>query len=117
MNSQVTEFNDYRSRMNERLLDGGSTMLKRIFSLDKQAYQEGELNVATKELLGLVASAVLRCDDCVKYHLENCFKEKLSKTAVMEALEIATLVGGTIVIPHLRRAYEFWEALESNSKR
>lgn len=116
MNSQVTEFNDYRIRMNERLLDGGSNMLKRIFSFDKQAYQEGELNVATKELLGLVASAVLRCDDCVKYHLENCFKEKLSKTAVVEAHEIATLVGGTIVIPHLRKAYEFWEALESNTK-
>ena len=116
MSNPVTEFNDYRSRMNERLLDDGSTLLKRIFSLDNQAYQKGKLNVATKELLGLVASAVLRCDDCVKYHLENCYKEQLSKTAVMEALEIATLVGGTIVIPHLRRAFEYWEALESNSK-
>ena len=117
MSNPVTEFNDYRSRMNERLLDDGSTLLKRIFSLYNQAYQKGELNVATKELLGLVASAVLRCDDCVKYHLENCHKEQLSKTAVMEALEIATLVGGTIVIPHLRRAFEYWEALESNSKQ
>ena len=116
MNSQVTEFNDYRSRMNERLLDDSSKMLKRIFSLDKQAFQKGELDVATKELLGLVASTVLRCDDCIKYHLENCYKENLSKTTVMETLEIATLVGGTIVIPHLRRAYEYWEALESNSK-
>jgi AhpD family alkylhydroperoxidase len=91
-------------------------MLKRIFSLDKQTFQKGELDVATKELLGLVASTVLRCDDCIKYHLENCYKENLSKTTVMETLEIATLVGGTIVIPHLRRAYEYWEALESNSK-
>jgi AhpD family alkylhydroperoxidase len=98
-------------------LDDGSTLLKRIFSLDNQAYQKGKLNVATKELLGLVASAVLRCDDCVKYHLENCYKEQLSKTTVIEALEIATLVGGTIVIPHLRRAFEYWEALESNSKK
>lgn len=117
MSNPVKEFNDYRSRMNERLLDDSSKMLKRIFSLDKQAFQKGELDVATKELLGLVASTVLRCDDCIKYHLENCYKENLSKTTVMETLEIATLVGGTIVIPHLRRAYEFWEALESNSKR
>ena len=116
MSNPVNEFNDYRSRMNDRLLKDSSKMLKRIFSLDKQAFQKGELDVATKELLGLVASTVLRCDDCIKYHLENCYKEKLSKTAVMETLEIATLVGGTIVIPHLRRAYEYWEALESNSK-
>ncbi len=116
MSNPVKEFNDYRSRMNERLLDDSSKMLKRIFSLDKQAFQKGELDVATKELLGLVASTVLRCDDCIKYHLENCYKENLSKIAVMETLEIATLVGGTIVIPHLRRAYEYWEALESNSK-
>jgi len=116
MSNPVKKFNDYRSRMNERLLDDSSKMLKRIFSLDKQAFQKGELDVATKELLGLVASTVLRCDDCIKYHLENCYKENLSKTTVMETLEIATLVGGTIVIPHLRRAYEYWEALESNSK-
>jgi len=116
MSNPVKEFNDYRSRMNERLLDDSSKMLKRIFSLDKQAFQKGELDVATKELLGLVASTVLRCDDCIMYHLENCYKENLSKTTVMETLEIATLVGGTIVIPHLRRAYEYWEALESNSK-
>ena len=116
MSNPVKEFNDYRSRMNERLLDDSSKMLKRIFSLDKQAFQKGELDVATKELLGLVASTVLRCDDCIKYHLENFYKENLSKTTVMETLEIATLVGGTIVIPHLRRAYEYWEALESNSK-
>ena len=73
------------------------------------------LDVATKELLGLVASMVLRCDDCVKYHLENCHKEQLSKNQVMEALEIATVVGGSIVIPHLRRAYEYWEALETET--
>ena len=74
---------------------------------------EGALPVKTKELLGLVASTVLRCDDCVKYHLENCYKEGISKEEMMEAMGIATLVGGTIVIPHLRRAYEFWEALET----
>jgi AhpD family alkylhydroperoxidase len=115
MANPVAEFNDYRSEMNERLLSNASTTLKRIYSLDNQAYQEGTLDRPTKELLGLVASAVLRCDDCIKYHLVRCFEERYSKTQVMEALEIATLVGGTIVIPHLRRAYEFWEALESNT--
>jgi AhpD family alkylhydroperoxidase len=116
MSDLVTEFNDYRRRMNERLMRNSSKTLKRIFSLDNQAYDQGELDVGTKELLGLVASAVLRCDDCVKYHLENCHNEKLSKKAVMEALDIATLVGGTIVIPHLRRAYEYWELLETKNR-
>ena len=116
MSNPISEFNDYRSRMNKQLLEGGSNTLKRIFSLDKQAFQEGALDVATKELLGLVASTVLRCDDCVKYHLEKYYQEKLSKKVIMEALEIATLVGGTIIIPHLRRAYEYWETLESTKK-
>ncbi|RZJ34674.1 MAG: carboxymuconolactone decarboxylase family protein [Flavobacterium sp.] len=111
----VSEFNDYRSRMNEKLLGDNNKIIKRIFNLDTNAYAAGALDVKTKELLGLVASAVLRCDDCVKYHLETCHKEGLSKEEVMEALSIATLVGGTIVIPHLRRAYEFWEALENHS--
>ncbi len=116
MSDAVTNFNEYRSRMNDKLLDGASTTLKRIFSLDNQAYKAGSLDLATKELLGLVASMVLRCDDCVKYHLENCQKEKLTKNQVMEALEIATVVGGSIVIPHLRRAYEYWEILEKQTK-
>ena len=72
-------------------------------------------DIKTKELLGLVASAVLRCDDCIKYHLETAYKNGVNRTEMMEAMSIATLVGGTIVIPHLRRAYEFWEALEDNS--
>jgi AhpD family alkylhydroperoxidase len=117
MSNPITEFNDYRSLMNEHLLEGGSKTLKRIFSLDNHAFKEGSLDVATKELLGLVASTVLRCYDCVKYHLEKCYQEKLSKEAIMEAHEIATLVGGTIVIPHLRRSYEYWEALESNTNQ
>ncbi len=113
MSNPVTEFNEYRSRMNERLLADDNKVIKRIFNLDTNAYAPGALDVKTKELLGLVASAVLRCDDCIKYHLETCYKEGLNRAQVMEALSIATLVGGTIVIPHLRRAYEFWEALES----
>ena len=112
----VEEFNDYRSKMNEKLLGDNNKIIKRIFNLDTNAYMEGALDVKTKELLGLVASAGLRCDDCIKYHLETGYKEGLTKEQVMEALGIATLVGGTIVIPHLRRAYEFWEALENQHK-
>ncbi|PTX61424.1 AhpD family alkylhydroperoxidase [Kordia periserrulae] len=115
MSNQVEEFNAYRAKMNEKILADNNKVIKRIFNLDTNAYMEGTLDVKTKELLGLVASAVLRCDDCIKYHLETSYKEGISKEQVMEALSIATLVGGTIVIPHLRRAYEFWEALEAES--
>ena len=107
MSDILTEFNDYRSKMNEKLLADNNKIVKRIFNLDTNAYAEGALDVKTKELLGLVASTVLRCDDCVKYHLETSYKLGISKEEMMEALGIATLVGGTIVIPHLRRAYEF----------
>ncbi len=113
MTNQVKDFNDYRAKMNDKILGDNNKIIKRIFNLDTNAFSEGALDVKTKELLGLVASAVLRCDDCVKYHLESSYKEGLSKAQVMEALSIATLVGGTIVIPHLRRAYEYWDALET----
>ena len=109
----VDDFNDYRSKMNDKILSGDNKVIKRIFNLDTNAFKEGHLDVKTKELIGLVASAVMRCDDCVKYHLEGCMKAGLSKEQVMESLSIATLVGGTIVIPHLRRAYEYWELLEN----
>ncbi|MEZ4795968.1 MAG: carboxymuconolactone decarboxylase family protein [Flavobacteriaceae bacterium] len=112
MTNIVEEFNDYRAKMNDKILADNNKIIKRIFNLDTNAYQAGALDVKTKELLGLVASAVLRCDDCIKYHLETSYKEGLKKEEVVEALSIATLVGGTIVIPHLRRAYEFWDALE-----
>lgn len=110
----VKEFNEYRDRMNDKILEDNNKIVKRIFNLDTNAFQAGALDVRTKELLGLVASTVLRCDDCVKYHLETCHKEGLNKEEVVEALSIATLIGGTIVIPHLRRAYEYWDALETN---
>ena len=113
----VKEFNDYRSKMNEKLLADNNKDIKRIFNVDTNAYMEGALDVKTKELLGLVASAVLRCDDCIKYHLETAYKNGVNKEEMMEAMGIATLVGGTIVIPHLRRAYEFWEALEEQSSK
>lgn len=114
MSDLVNEFNAYRTKMNDRILADNNKIIKRIFNLDTNAYTEGSLDVKTKELLGLVASTVLRCDDCIKYHLETCYKQGLKKEEVSEALGIATLVGGTIVIPHLRRAYEFWEALEAS---
>lgn len=112
MSNQVDEFNAYRAKMNDKLLADNNKIIKRIFNLDTNAYAPGVLDVKTKELLGLVASTVLRCDDCVKYHLESSHKEGVTKEEIMETLGIATLVGGTIVIPHLRRAYEYWEALE-----
>jgi len=117
MSDIVKEFNDYRAKMNEKLLADNNKIVKRIFNLDTNAYAEGALDVKTKELLGLVASTVLRCDDCIKYHLETSHKEGINKEEMMEAMGIATLVGGTIVIPHLRRAYEFWEALEENQNK
>lgn len=117
MTNKVEEFNSYRERMNEKILGDNNKIIKRIFNLDTNAFAAGALDVKTKELLGLVASTVLRCDDCVKYHLETSYDHGLKKEEVMEALSIATLVGGTIVIPHLRRAYEYWEELESSSEK
>lgn len=113
MPNKVEEFNAYRAKMNDKLLAENNKLIKRIFNLDTNAFMEGALDVKTKELIGLVASAVLRCDDCVKYHLESSKQVGASKQEVMETLGIATLVGGTIVIPHLRRAYEYWEDLEA----
>ena len=115
MSDTLKEFNAYREKMNDKLLgDNNNKIMKRIFNLDTNAFKAGALDQKTKELLGLTASAVLRCDDCIKYHLQTSYKLGLTKEEVMEALSIATLVGGTIVIPHLRKAYEFWELLESS---
>ena len=113
MSNPVKEFNAYREKMNAQILSDNNTVIKRIFNLDTNAFKKGALDATTKELLGLVASAVLRCDDCIQYHLEKCHKEGLSREQIVEALSIATLIGGTIMIPHLRRAYEFLEALEA----
>nr|WP_299174353.1 carboxymuconolactone decarboxylase family protein [uncultured Allomuricauda sp.] len=114
MPNKVEEFNTYRAKMNDKLLAENNKLIKRIFNLDTNAFMEGALDIKTKELLGLVASAVMRCDDCVKYHLESSKEQGATKEQVMETLSIATLIGGTIVIPHLRRAFEYWEALEEN---
>ncbi|MCB0451803.1 MAG: carboxymuconolactone decarboxylase family protein [Aequorivita sp.] len=109
----VEEFNAYRKKMNEKMLDDNNKIIKRIFNLDTNAYMEGVLPKKTKELLGLGNSLVLRCDDCVRYHLEECHKLGLTKEEVVEGMSISLLIGGTIVIPHLRRAFEYWEALEA----
>lgn len=109
----VEDFNNYRSRMNSKILASDSLIIKRIFNLDTNAYAKGDLDVRTKELIGLTCSLVLRCDDCVRYHLGKCKEAGLKTEEVNEAMGVATLVGGTIVIPHLRRAFEFWEELQN----
>lgn len=111
MGNLIEEFQAYRSKMNEKILDADNKVMKRIYSVDTLAYQEGALSVKTKEMLGLVSSMVLRCDDCIKYHLEKCFEQGTTTEEVFEVFSIANLVGGTIVIPHTRRAVEYWEAL------
>ena len=112
MSQLVNEFNDYRERMNKKLLDDDNLLIKRIYSLDSQAYTDGALPSKTKELLGLVSSLVLRCNDCVKYHIGKSKELGVTKAEFMETLSIGILVGGTIVIPHARVAVEYWEALE-----
>ena len=109
----VNEFNSYRERMNKRLMKEENKVMKRILNLDTNAFMEGALPVKTKELMGLVSSMVLRCDDCVKYHLSQCYKVGVNSKELMETLSIANLIGGTIVIPHLRRAVEFWDELQA----
>jgi AhpD family alkylhydroperoxidase len=114
--SIVNEFNDYRAKMNDRILSEDNKVLKRFWSLDGAAYQEGALPVKTKELLGLVASMVLRCDDCIKYHVGKCFDLGVTTDELFEVFGIANLVGGSICIPHTRRAVEYWDALHDQSE-
>jgi AhpD family alkylhydroperoxidase len=107
----VKEFNDYRTRMNEVILSKDNLVIKRLWNLDTNTYAEGALDVKTKELLGLVASMVLRCDDCIKYHLGKAHELKVTTEEMYEVFAVANIVGGTIVVPHTRRAAEYWEAL------
>jgi len=113
--SLVTEFNDYRSRMNEKIMAADNKVIKRFFNLDTNTYQAGALDVKTKEIVGLACSMVLRCDDCIKYHLGKCHEEGLTDAEVYEVFAIANLIGGSIVIPHFRRAVEYWEALKEET--
>lgn len=112
MSKQVEEFRQYRAKMNERILAQDNLVLKRLFNLDTNTYMEGALSTQVKEMLGLVASMVLRCDDCIKYHLEKCHEQKVTTEQMMEIFAVANIVGGTIVIPHTRRAMEYWDELQ-----
>jgi AhpD family alkylhydroperoxidase len=111
MNEKVKAFNDYREKMNDRILGQDNLVIKRIYNLDSNTYTDGALDTKTKEMMGLVASMVLRCDDCVRYHLGKCFELGITTEQIFEIFAVANLVGGTIVIPHTRRATEYWDAL------
>ncbi|MBN1272467.1 MAG: carboxymuconolactone decarboxylase family protein [Candidatus Aminicenantes bacterium] len=104
MGEEVKKFEEFRKKMNRRILDSGNLEIKRFFALDKHAYEEGALSSKTKELLGLTASLVLRCNDCVTYHLRQCVLLGITDEQIFEAFNIGLLVGGSIVIPHLRQA-------------
>ena len=110
--SKIQEFNDYRSRMNERIMAADNLVIKRFFNLDTNAYAEGSLDVRSKELIGLACSMVLRCDDCVKYHIGKCVELGISKEQITEGMSIALLIGGSIVVPHLRRAVEYLDEFD-----
>jgi len=113
MSQLIDDFNSYRTRMNEKILAADNKVMKRIYSVDALTYQDGALSTKTKEMLGLVSSMVLRCDDCVKYHLGKCHELGVTTDEVFEIFSVANLVGGTIVIPHTRRAVEYWEELQN----
>ena len=113
MSELVNEFNDYRVKMNEVILDKNNLVMKRLWNLDTNTYDAGALDKKTKEMLGLVSSMVLRCDDCIKYHLGKCFELGVNTEELYEIFAVANIVGGTIVVPHTRRAAEYWEALEA----
>jgi AhpD family alkylhydroperoxidase len=109
----IEEFNAYRSKMNEKIMAEDNKVIKRFFNLDTNTYAAGELDVKTKEMIGLACSMVLRCDDCIKYHLGKSHEAGLNKEEIFEVFSIAMIIGGSIVIPHLRRAVEYWEELEN----
>ena len=112
---RIAEFTAFRQRMNERILAEPNQVVRRFFALDTQTYQAGALDVKTKELLGLVASLVLRCDDCISYHIAQCKEAGVSRDEMFEAFSVGLVVGGSIVIPHLRRAVDFLDQLESDA--
>lgn len=114
MSSLVNEFNNYRTRMNEVILSKNNLVMKRLWNLDTNTYDDGALDKKTKEMLGLVASMVLRCDDCIKYHLGKCRELAVNTEEMYEIFAVANIVGGTIVVPHTRRAAEYWEELAAN---
>ena len=110
---RLAEFTAFRQRMNERILAEDNQVVRRFFALDTQTYKPGALDVKTKELLGLVASMVLRCDDCISYHVAQCKEAGVSREEFFETFSVGLVVGGSIVIPHLRRAVDFLDQLEA----
>jgi AhpD family alkylhydroperoxidase len=113
MSSRLEEFRSYRGRMNERIGEIDHLGIKRFFNLDTAAYKDGALDARTKELLGLVASAVLRCNDCIDYHLIQCIDAGWNDEEIYDALNVALIVGGSITIPHLRHAVETIDILRT----
>ncbi len=111
MGDELKKYNKFREKMNKRILNSGNLELKRFFALDKNAYNDGALPSSTKELLGLVASLVLRCNDCITYHLTRCVELDFSDEQLYEAFNVALIVGGSIVIPQLRKAFVTLEEL------
>lgn len=114
MSDRVSEFVEFRKRMNERILEHDNQVVRRFFALDTQTYKDGALPVRTKEMLGLVASLVLRCDDCISYHIAECRKVGVTRDEFFEVFSVGLVVGGSIVIPHLRRAVDFLDQVEAS---
>lgn len=110
---RIEEFTRFRQRLNERILGQDNQVIRRFFALDGQTYRPGALDLKTKELMGLVASMVLRCDDCISYHIAQCKQAGVNRDELFEAFSVALVVGGSIVIPHLRRAVDFLDQLEA----
>jgi AhpD family alkylhydroperoxidase len=106
---ELEQFRLYRERMNKRILSAGNLNIKRFFALDTRAYEKGALDARTKEMLGLVASIVLRCNDCITYHVIRCVQEDVSEQEFFDALNVALVVGGSITIPHIRRAADIFD--------
>ena len=113
----LKEYNEYRHMMNERILSGDNLEIKRFWALDSRAYEPGALDEKTKELLGLATSMALKCDDCVTYHIVRCIQLGVTDEELLEALNVALVVGGSITIPHIRRAMEILDACREVEKR
>lgn len=115
MEDEIKEFREYRTKMNGRILAADNKVMKRIYNTDTNTYMEGALSTKIKEMMGLATSMVLRCDDCIKYHLEKCYEQGVTTDELFEIFSVANLVGGTIVIPHTRRAVEYWDLLQEKA--
>lgn len=116
MSDRLAEFTAFRQRMNERILGQDNQVVRRFFALDTQTYKPGALDLKTKEMLGLVASLVLRCDDCISYHVAQCHTAGVNRDELFEVFSVGLVVGGSIVIPHLRRAVDFLDRLEAGEQ-